>query len=130
MQRCLKRLRPEEWERRDKMNNYADLNKVEPSFGDWHYSYDLLDEHNGCIAGCKTGVSLYTCVDYQQPGNHKDQEGFFVLDGKGSVKIGEEYIELYPGISFIVPAGVNHSIKSSSAEIGVRVFWFHAAILT
>lgn len=112
------------------MKNYADLNKVEPGFGDGHYSYDLLDEQNGCTAGCKTGVSLYTCVDYQQPGNHDDQEGFFVLDGKGFARIGEDEIELYPGISFIVPAGTEHSVKSSSDDIGIKVFWFHAAIKT
>ena len=110
------------------MINYADLNKIEPHYGKGHYSFNLLDADNGCSSGCTTGVSLYTCVDYQQPGNHDDQEGFFVLDGKGFARIGKDEIELYPGISFIVPAGTEHSIKSSSDHTGIKVFWFHAAI--
>jgi uncharacterized cupin superfamily protein len=110
------------------MINYADLNKIEPTYSKGHYSFNLLNESHGCSAGCSTGVSIYTCVEYQQPGNHEDQEGFFVLEGIGFVKIGENEINLYPGISFIVPAGVDHSIKSTSKEKGIKVFWFHAGI--
>ena len=45
--------------------------------------HTLLDEKQGCVKGCRMGVSLYRSTEYHMPQKHDDQEGFFVLDGKG-----------------------------------------------
>jgi mannose-6-phosphate isomerase-like protein (cupin superfamily) len=110
------------------MKRYVSVNDVKPTFNNGHYSYNLLDERNGCVNHCRTGLSVYTTADYRSPGIHDDQEGFFVLDGYGYAAIDHEEIRLEPNMSFIVPAGVEHSIKSDSDENPVRVFWFHSSI--
>lgn len=44
--------------------------------------HTLLDEDQGCVKGCRMGVSFYRSAEYHMPQKHDDQEGFFVLDGK------------------------------------------------
>lgn len=93
-----------------------------------HISIELLNENNGCVAGCSSGICLYNCIEYSPASVHNDQEGFIVLKGTGWAKIGEQEFRLEPEVSFIAPAGVEHSIKSDSNIIPVKVFWFHSAI--
>ena len=54
--------------------------------------HTLLDEKQGCVNGCRMGVSLYRSTEYHMPQKHDDQEGFFVLDGKGYALVGDEEI--------------------------------------
>ena len=93
-----------------------------------HISYELLTEKNGCKNGCTCGISRYTSTEYPTPGCHEDQEGFLVLSGHGSAKVGDQEAEIQPGIAFIAPAGVPHAIRTIDPEVPVEVFWFHAAI--
>ena len=44
--------------------------------------HTLLDEDQGCVKGCRMGVSLYRNTEYHMPQKHDDQEGFFVLKEK------------------------------------------------
>lgn len=109
------------------MQIYTDLKEM-TSQAAGKKSITLLDERNGCVAGCRSGITIYDETEYGKGGIHEDQEGFFVLSGKGMAKIGEEEFPIHEGMSFLAPAGVHHVIKSSSAETPVRVFWFHSAI--
>ena len=59
--------------------------------------HTLLDKDQGCVKGCRMGVSLYRNTEYHMPQKHDDQEGFFVLDGKGYALIDGEEIPLLPG---------------------------------
>jgi mannose-6-phosphate isomerase-like protein (cupin superfamily) len=88
----------------------------------------LLDETNGCLAGCKTGLLSYTQEEYIQGGVHDDQEGFYVLEGSGSAKIGDTEFNLEAGTCFIVPPGLYHSIKKAKDVPCIKLFFFHAAI--
>lgn len=72
--------------------------------------------------------SAYKCTDYSSVSYHDDQEGFFVLEGYGWAKVGEEEFRLEPEISFIVPTGVGHRLKSDTGSSPVKVFWFHSVI--
>ena len=90
--------------------------------------YTLLDERHGCVNGSKCGVSLYTMEEYGKVGCHDDQEGFFVLEGHGKAMIGDEEIDLEPGVTFMVPAHVGHSMKKDKDCDVCKVFWFHAAV--
>jgi mannose-6-phosphate isomerase-like protein (cupin superfamily) len=91
-----------------------------------HSSIPLLGKENGCVNNCYTGISYYFSVGYTPPSVHDDQEGFFVVSGKGYACIGDEEFEILPRMSFIAPAGVPHKIRSADPEIPLELFWFHA----
>jgi quercetin dioxygenase-like cupin family protein len=103
------------------MKNFVHIKDVQPSFNSGHYSYNLLE---GDQPG-ETGVSRYICKEYQEPGVHDFHEGFYVLEGKGSIKCDAEEHSIQAGMSFIVPVNVKHSIKCSEDVSEVKVFWFH-----
>ena len=110
------------------MKKYLHFNAAEKITRDGVENYPLLTEHHGCVNGCCTGISVYNALDYPMANIHEDQEGFFVFEGEGWAKIGEEEIPLSPGVSFIVPAGFSHTVKRNPDSLAVKVFWFHAAI--
>lgn len=91
-------------------------------------SYTLLDEHMGCVNGCRCGISYYRYDEYPKAGAHEDQEGFFVLEGRGLALIGGEELVLEPGMSFMIPAGVPHAMKRDPAYEYCKVLWFHGAV--
>lgn len=94
-----------------------------------HQGCKLLDEKNGCVNGCYTGISYYTSTEYSpNPGVHEDQEGFYAIEGTGWAKIGDEEFRIEPDISFIAPAGVPHTLKRDPDSVPIKVFWFHSAI--
>lgn len=90
--------------------------------------YLLLGQEQGCVNGCCCGVSVYAEKEYGQPAAHEDQEGFFVLEGYGTALVGGQEISLEPGVSFMVPAQVEHVMKADGNCQECKVFWFHAAI--
>ena len=91
-------------------------------------SYTLLDESMGCVNGCRCGISFYNWTEYKKGSAHEDQEGFFVLEGKGYAMIGGEEMVMEPGMAFMVPAGVEHAMKCDPAYEYCKVLWFHGAI--
>lgn len=94
-----------------------------------NYDYiELVNEKNGCTAGCRTGILLYQQDSYIQGGIHQDQEGFYVLEGKGSALVGNEEFNLIPGTCFIVPANCYHSIRKDLSCPYIKLFFFHASI--
>lgn len=88
----------------------------------------VLDESNGCVKGCKAGITTYSNEEYKKGGIHDDQEGFYVVSGTGYAKFGDEECKIYPGMTMIAPAGVSHQVKSDDKASPVVVFWFHAAV--
>lgn len=112
----------------EKLVPYVDLNEVMKCSEAGTRSFRLLDEKNGCVAGCCTGVTIYGDTEYPRGGIHDDQEGFFVIAGQGMAKIGDTEFEIYPGVSFLAPAGVHHTIKRDEDSEPVKVFWFHSAV--
>jgi len=110
------------------MKYHVAIEEAPFSEGPGYKAFRLLDERNGCVSGCKTGISLYVSETYGPPGVHDDQEGFVVLSGSGWAKIGGEEFRLKPETSFIAPAKTPHSIRKDSGTDGVKVFWFHAAV--
>lgn len=101
--------------------------EVTPIQSEGHQVYKLLGAAQGCVAGCRTGVSVYTTTDYPAPGTHEHQEGFYVLAGTGWAKVGDVEFRLEPEMSFLVPARTEHCIRRDSESAPLQVFWFHAA---
>lgn len=89
---------------------------------------EMLGEQNGCLAGCKAGVLMYTQEEYRQGGVHDDQEVFFVLSGSGSAIVGDEEFPLEPGVCFIALPGAYHSVKRDMSCNYIKLFFFHAAV--
>lgn len=100
--------------------------QAEPHEG--HITYPMLDEQHGCVAGFRSGISIYTAQEYPTPGVHEDQEGFVVLEGRGWAKVGDEEFRLEPEMCFVAPAGVLHCIKRDPGSEYVKLCWFHGAI--
>ena len=94
--------------------------------GNGHYSYPLLDESNGCGENCATGISYYTACEFTLPAVHEFDEGFMVLSGKGYARVAEEEFPLDDQVSFFVPAGTEHALKSGSEGEPLVLFWYHA----
>jgi mannose-6-phosphate isomerase-like protein (cupin superfamily) len=93
-----------------------------------HISYPMLDVAHGCVAGFKSGITVYTATEYPSTGVHEDQEGFVVMEGTGWAKVGDEEQRLEPDVCFIAPAGVAHCIKRDKDSPHLKVCWFHGAI--
>jgi len=88
----------------------------------------LIDEVNGAENGFCMGISCYETEVYGNPGIHDDQEGFYVIEGSGMAKVGEEEFPICPGTAFIAPKGVSHSIKKGDTSKPVKVLWCHGAV--
>lgn len=94
--------------------------------GGGHWAYPLLGPEHGCVNGCASGISYYANTAYIPPARHEFQEGFLVLSGHGAARVGEEEFPLEPELSFVVPAGMAHTLKSDSPDEPLVLFWFHA----
>lgn len=92
-----------------------------------HNSVTLINESNGAKKGFCMGISYYHCDEYGDPGIHEDQEGFYVLEGSGMAKVGNEEFRVAPGVAFIAVKGVPHTIKKNVNESYVKILWSHGA---
>jgi mannose-6-phosphate isomerase-like protein (cupin superfamily) len=110
------------------MTYFANRKNVQAIRQGAQISFPMLTEQNGCTAGFKAGITLYTSTEYSTPGVHDDQEGFIVLEGHGWAKIGDEESRIEPEVCFVAPAGVPHSIRRDLDSEHVKVCWFHGAI--
>lgn len=96
-------------------------------FSDTITTYRLLTEKLGTTNGFSAGVTIFSSDEYNAPGTHKDQEGFFVLEGRGYALVGGEEIRLEEGTAFYVGKGITHSIKKDKNVKEIKVVWFHGA---
>lgn len=94
--------------------------------GNGHSSFPMLGEAQGCVNDCAGGISYYRATEYTPPAVHDFQEGFIVLGGSGSARVGAEEFLLEKEIAFIVPSGVEHQLKAENSEQPLVLFWFHA----
>ncbi len=88
----------------------------------------LLNADNGCENGFCMGISYRKNAEYDEPDVHDDQEGFYVLAGSGMAHVGEEEFALHPGVSFIVPRGVSHSIKKDFGSEPLKMVYAHGSV--
>lgn len=100
--------------------------KVDSGHG--HWSYPLLDEANGCVNGCMSGISVYSQTAFTPPAVHSFQEGFFVLSGTGEAQVAGAVFPLEPEMSFLVPANHVHALRSNDETVPLVLFWFHAGV--
>ena len=62
------------------------------------------------------------------PHTHTEsQEAWYVIEGKGKLRIGEEVASLEPGMVVVAPAGVEHQIYNDSEDNLKALFLFSPA---
>jgi mannose-6-phosphate isomerase-like protein (cupin superfamily) len=93
-----------------------------------HHARTLITSLDGAVNGFSLGVSYYTQDTYGEPGVHDDQEGFYVLEGSGMARVGDEEFPISPGAAFIAPKGVPHTIRKDPHVTYVKVLWSHGAV--
>jgi mannose-6-phosphate isomerase-like protein (cupin superfamily) len=96
--------------------------------GDGLVYKNLITTDNGAVNKFLLGITEYIAEEYQTTGIHEIQEGFYVVEGEGTAKIGEEEFPIRPGSSFIAAKGVPHSIKKSPGSVPVKLVWVHGAV--
>jgi mannose-6-phosphate isomerase-like protein (cupin superfamily) len=60
-------------------------------------------------------------VDTQQP--HPEDEVYYVVEGRGSIRVADEDRDLGPGALVYVAAGVEHRFHDVEEDLKVLVFW-------
>ena len=88
----------------------------------------LVDESHGAVQGFCIGITYYDQESYGPPGVHEDQEGFYVLEGTGTARVGDQEFRVRPGLGFLAAKGVPHSLKKDPGTAHVKVLWCHGAV--
>ena len=89
---------------------------------------ELIGPQQGAVNGYSVGVALYFLDTYGEPGDHDDQEGFYVVEGRGKARVGGVEFDIRPGSAFIAARGVPHSIKRNPDSGPVKVVWSHGPV--
>ncbi len=69
------------------------------------------------------GLSMWPrdTTDRQQP--HTEDEVYYVVSGRGAIRVGDEDRPVKPGSLVFVAAGVEHRFHSIEEDLRVLVFW-------
>ena len=88
---------------------FLDVGNIPADIKDWGSIKSLFDGASvGAAGGFTLGYIVYSKPHYS--GVHEDNEAIFILEGKGSAKIGEEEMDFRDDFLLIIPAGTEHSI--------------------
>ncbi|KAB7889780.1 cupin domain-containing protein [Poseidonibacter ostreae] len=100
---------------------------VNPNICDTHRGKTLIDKTNGATNTFSFGISEYFSDEFGEEGIHDEQEGFYVIEGNGTAKIGSNIFDIEKGDAFIVPKGTKHTLKKSKNTNVLKVLWAHGA---
>ncbi len=88
----------------------------------------LIGPENGATKGYCIGVGIVEKEEYGPPGVHEDQEGFYVIQGTGTTKVGDEEFAIGPGSAYIALKGVPHAVKKTPGSKPLKLLWSHGAV--
>ena len=90
----------------------------QPRDADGHGYVDFL-----ASAKLSVGLSIRPAgsIDRQQP--HREDEVYYVISGRGSIRVADEDRPVKPGSLVFVPAGVEHRFHDVTEDMRVLVFW-------
>lgn len=92
------------------MKYFSKADKNKPKIVPGATNYSIFCQTTAPCSGCNASVNFYHCEEYPTPGVHSDNEGFYVIQGKGMARVGEEEAAICAGSFFYAPAGVPHAI--------------------
>ncbi len=87
-------------------------------------SWQLFTPDTSPIPGFYAMVNEFSNEEYLTPGIHADHEGFYVVEGFGTIRIGEVEYQIEAGTTMIVPAGTKHAIKRIGKDT-LKIFLYH-----
>lgn len=80
------------------------------------------------VNGAKCGVMFCDALEFGELGDHDDQEGFLVTEGRGEVYIDGASYPVCPDTVILLQAHQLHTFKRDSDSGALKIFWFHSAI--
>ena len=96
----------------------------QPRDADGHGYVDFL-----ASSKLSVGLAIWPAgsTDRQKP--HLEDEVYYVISGRGSIRVGDEDRPVKPGSLVFVAAGVEHRFHDIADDLRVLVFWAppHAA---
>jgi len=96
----------------------------QPRDSDGHGYVDFLASEKLSV-----GLAVWPAgsIDRQRP--HKEDEVYYVISGRGQIRVAGEDRPVQPGSLVFVAAGVEHRFHDIEADLRVLVFWAppHAA---
>lgn len=103
------------------------LDENPPRQREGHTVSFLLNEWWGTTNGFNSIVVNYTAKEFIITGTHSNQEMFYLIEGYGWARVGEEVFPVYPGACWLVPPETIHGIKCAETSEGVKAFVVHGA---
>lgn len=90
----------------------------QPRDADGHGYVDFLRSEKLSV-----GLAIWPAgsTDRQQP--HREDEVYYVVEGRGSISVAGENREVIPGSLVFVAAGVEHRFHDIVQDLRVLVFW-------
>jgi mannose-6-phosphate isomerase-like protein (cupin superfamily) len=102
--------------------------RLDPAFsvpGNGATGYPIFTNDNAPVPGLVSGVGIFHLDEFPPAAVHDDHEGFYVINGSGRARVGDEEFAIAAGSSFVAPAGVLHAIRKDRECGELRIFWFH-----
>jgi mannose-6-phosphate isomerase-like protein (cupin superfamily) len=90
----------------------------QPRDGDGHGYIDFLSSSRLSV-----GFAVWPAgsTDSQQP--HREDEVYYVISGRGRIRVAGENRPVKPGSLVLVAAGVEHRFQDIEEDLRVLVFW-------
>jgi mannose-6-phosphate isomerase-like protein (cupin superfamily) len=90
----------------------------QPRDADGHGYIDFLSSEKLSV-----GLAVWPAgsVDHQQP--HQEDEVYYVIGGRGAIRVADEDRPVQPGSLVFVAAGVEHRFHDIEEDLRVLVFW-------
>lgn len=79
---------------------------------------ELLAHRNSCIrnqtlAEARVAPGAITALHHHV----QTEEIYYILSGRGSIRVGEEWAEVGPGDAIAIPPGAKHQIRAAQEEL-------------
>jgi len=87
----------------------------------------LLDPRTVGTKGLILATITYEPGCALEPHSHEDQEGIYVIAGRGKAKVEDEDIDLEPGMAIYIGKGVTHSVVNPNA-VPIEAVLMHAPV--
>jgi mannose-6-phosphate isomerase-like protein (cupin superfamily) len=75
------------------------------------------------VASMSAGLYVIPAGDGDNQTPHREDEAYFVLSGRGTLRIGSEDHAMVPGVFALVAAGQEHHFHSVTQELSLLVFF-------
>ena len=110
------------------MNTHVHEDRLTRISDSSHAGTELIGKPTGATNRFCMGIASYFLETYGEPGVHDIQECFYVVEGTGVAKLGDEEFDIRPGSAFLAQKGVPHSIKKNPGSVPVKLVWAHGAL--